>query len=452
MDEILFSVDGATAVRAVPVSLAEAGFRERADLQEWVLAHPDILGTGVLPIAFEFDSWRNAAGERERDRLDVLGLGEDGRLVIVELKRDRAPETVEMQAIKYAALASRFTADLVLDRYVDFLASRGEVVSEEQALARLESHAGALDPDALRQPRIVLVAGSFPPVVTASVVWLNEMGIDIALQRVQAYRIRNGSSEGIVVSVSRIFPLPDVEDFTVVPIGARARAAERRTSRAQHQGPIRRLVQSGLIEDGTILRMLVPTGTYASSVRDRVEAWLDGDPKRGEASWRNVRPEALVWAVDGNTYRVNDLVRHIVHEAGGEVATTQGIRWWVLPDGEDLATKAAGVAGGFIWTVLHDLLAALPAGNWASYGDIAQVVGTAAQPLGNHVTRCAECTNPWRVLTANGNVATNFSWGNADDERDPLTMLEAEGITFENGTADPNKRLSVEELRLLVEE
>ena len=40
--ERVFSVSGSTATPATPVSLAEAGLKERADLQEWVLAHPEI--------------------------------------------------------------------------------------------------------------------------------------------------------------------------------------------------------------------------------------------------------------------------------------------------------------------------------------------------------------------------------------------------------------------------
>jgi hypothetical protein len=40
------------------------------------------------------------------DRLDILGFHISGELVVAELKRDRAPDTVEMQAIKYAAMVS----------------------------------------------------------------------------------------------------------------------------------------------------------------------------------------------------------------------------------------------------------------------------------------------------------------------------------------------------------
>lgn len=116
MDELLYTVDGAAAARARQISLAEAGLREREHLQEWVLAHPEMLGGSLLVITSECDRWTSARG-RERDRLDVLALDPDGHLVVVELKRDEAPETVELQALKYAAYCSRFTAETVVEEY-----------------------------------------------------------------------------------------------------------------------------------------------------------------------------------------------------------------------------------------------------------------------------------------------------------------------------------------------
>src|SRR5699024_2148306 len=107
-DERVYAIEDGAAIPLSQVNLADAGLKEREDLQEWVLARPEILGPEVIVVAFEFDRWQDARGERQRDRLDVLGLGSDGRLVLAELKRDKAPDTVEMQAIKYAALDSRF--------------------------------------------------------------------------------------------------------------------------------------------------------------------------------------------------------------------------------------------------------------------------------------------------------------------------------------------------------
>ena len=48
-EELLFTVSGQRATPAQRISLADAGLREREHLQEWVLAHPEILGEQVSP-------------------------------------------------------------------------------------------------------------------------------------------------------------------------------------------------------------------------------------------------------------------------------------------------------------------------------------------------------------------------------------------------------------------
>ncbi len=213
-DEIIFEVLDSTATRAEPVSLEEAGLREREHLQEWVIANPDVLGEGVLIVTTEYSRWATQSGSAERDRLDVLGLGTDGRLVVAELKRGRAPDTVDMQALKYAAMASRFDLERLAEAYAAFLKSREDVVTDAEALERLNNHAQfAIDSETLRSPRVVLLASSFPHSVTSTAVWLSEMGIDISLVQFQAYRI----DDRVLLSVSTLYPIKDVEEFTVAP-------------------------------------------------------------------------------------------------------------------------------------------------------------------------------------------------------------------------------------------
>jgi hypothetical protein len=215
-DELVFTVSGAAAKPAAAVSLAEIGLSERQHLQEWVIAHPEILGPHIMVVTFEFDRWWSAGGN-PLDRLDVLGLDRSGRLVVAELKRDVAPDTVEMQAIKYAAMASRFTPESLASQHARFLSSRGRALTDEEALNALEEHTEdtTLAVETLRQPRIVLLAASFPPVVTATAVWLREMGLDISLVQFKAYR----TDHETLVTVSQLIPVPTVEEFTVVPRG-----------------------------------------------------------------------------------------------------------------------------------------------------------------------------------------------------------------------------------------
>lgn len=446
MTERVFTVAGSVATPAVPIGLADAGLRERSDLQEWVLAHPEILGPDVLVVAFEFDRWRTSSGERERDRLDVLGIDSDGRLVVAELKRDRAPDTVEMQAIKYAAMASRFTDETVVEQYARLLGRNGDVVAEDAARQRLIEHAGDLDPEQLRRPRIVLVAGSFPPVVTATAVWLSEMGLDLTLQQVQAYRVFDDRT---IVTVSQLFPVVDVEEFTVSPQRQQLQQAQARRRSTREKSTVLRLVASGTIPDGALL-LLRPTTEVDAEARAAIDAWVKEEPSRGRARWFNDRRQPLQWEADGNRYRPTEIVRRVLQEAVGLDRSPRGPAWWTVEDGRDLPA-VAGVPerGTFDWSELHRFLAAIPAGRWTTYGDLAEVVGTAPQPLGQHVTRCEACPNAWRVLGGDGRPRPGFTWGDKTRTDSQQEVLAREGVRFSDGAADRSQQLRSAELEEL---
>ena len=120
-DELVFTIEGAAATAAQRMSLAAAGLLERTHLQEWVLAHPKILGVEAKIVTFEFDNWTARGLAPPADRLDILGIDRTGRLIVAELKRDRAPDTTTMQAINYAAMASRFSLDTLADAHARHL-------------------------------------------------------------------------------------------------------------------------------------------------------------------------------------------------------------------------------------------------------------------------------------------------------------------------------------------
>ncbi len=199
------------------VLIADLSLTERQHLQEWIIANPTILAPDALIITFEFDRWRSASGAQPRDRLDVLALGSDGRLIVAELKRGTAPDPTEMQAIKYAAMASRFQpAQLALKR-LEFLRSRpgGTALDEESVLTELVNHTdGQLKEETIRKPRIVLVAEQYSAVTTTSVVWLTEMGLDVTLVTFRAYATPAGET---VVTTSRLWPVPQAEQFVAAP-------------------------------------------------------------------------------------------------------------------------------------------------------------------------------------------------------------------------------------------
>lgn len=210
-DEFLLSVQDDKSQVIAASGLPQLGLREREHLQGWVLAHPEVLGTGVAIVTSEFDRWQAASGELVADRLDVLGLGSDGRLVVVELKRDLAPHTVHMQAVNYAAMVSRLTTRDVAELWVARHGTPEQPLDVDSVEAELQTK-WLLTPDTIKSPRVVLIAAGFPASVTASVVWLNEQGVSVDLIRFRPYRLEDGR---VLVNFTRIFPVPSVEDFTI---------------------------------------------------------------------------------------------------------------------------------------------------------------------------------------------------------------------------------------------
>lgn len=439
--ERVYTVRGDQALPVQTISLAAAGLRERAHLQEWVIEHPEILGDDVTVIASEFDRWVSHDGQRQLDRLDVLGVNSDGRLVIAELKRDDAPDVVQMQAIKYAALVSRMTEDDVADAYATHLRGRGEVVTTEEALSRLELVVGSFDPDILRSPQIVLVAGDFTPTTTATVVWLAEQGLDIVLQRLQAYRTPAGE---IVATVSQVFPLPNGEDLLVSPIRAQRKESDRARLGKRAQRAVSLLIDNESLEDGTPLELTIAMG----SARSQIEDWVAADPRRGRARWVNDRSAPIEWEADGQRYAPSTLARLIVRESTGRETSLQGSQWWATPDGTTLASLAGiGASSGADWSLLHNVMRQLPAGRWTTYGDLATIAGTAPQPLGSHIARCPECANAHRVLGAGGVPSAGFQWTDPDRTESQRDVLEAEGLAFIDEAADPAAWMSASDLR-----
>jgi hypothetical protein len=103
-------------------------------------------------------------------------------------------------------------------------------------------------------------------------------GLDLALQRVQAYRVFDDKT---VVTVSQLFPVADVEEFTVSPQRQQLQAAEERRRTTREKSTVLRLVGSGAISDGTPLT-LRPTTEVTPDIRAAVEEWVNQDPRRVE--------------------------------------------------------------------------------------------------------------------------------------------------------------------------
>jgi hypothetical protein len=342
LDEQVFTVNQSTPTPAERITLEEAGLLERRHLQEWVIANPEILGAGTMVVTSEFSGWGTSNGARDADRLDVLGLLQDGRLVVAELKRGPAPHTIEMQAMNYAARASAFSVDQLAAVHRKFLETHmHQTITLDEARQRLEANATELSEDTLADvPRIVLLATEFGLNVTTTAVFFSrKLGVDLHLIRVQAYRT---ASQDVLVTTSRIYPPPEIDEFVLQPNIERDQ--ERRLEKKREANTVTRLIAANAIPDGTELR-LRPGSEMASALRDQVAAWVAQDAACGRAAWQNNPSAPLIWAVDGQAWSPTGLVLHIIEEATGERSRSiAGPRSWQDVSGRnlpDIADQAA---------------------------------------------------------------------------------------------------------------
>ena len=134
-------------------------------------------------------------------------------------------------------------------------------------------------------------------------------------------------------------------------------------------------------------------------------------------------------------------------EERGRALADAAIALWSAP-----VTGVVSPYAGFDWSRVDQAVNALPVGSWTSYGDLAELAGTAAQPTANHVATDPSLKHAYRVLSGDGSVSSNFHWSDVTDTRDPTEVLIGEGIEFdEHGHANQAQRLGPADFEALLE-
>jgi hypothetical protein len=323
--EVTFSVVGGSIEQLAEVSLKEIGFKERQDLQHWIESYPEIVGPDLLVITTEFDRWE-FGDKRVRDRLDVLFLDSTGSLVVAELKRGEAPDTVDLQALKYAAYCSQLTFEDVVGDY-----ARHHTVDSEVARRVILGHAPSLSTSGTGPVKVRLVAEAFRPSVTSLVLWLRDYELDIGCIQVSTRRFSDGSA---VVTSRQLLPLPVAEDY-LVKRRRREKEEEQREASSRRPNVVTELLAASVIEPGTELQLRLDAFTQAQ--RAAIEEGIQRDPELSVAEWTGLSlNKALRWRKDGNMYSSTGLVLRLLELHGHQSASVPGPQYWTVPDGRSL--------------------------------------------------------------------------------------------------------------------
>ncbi|MGD0275088.1 MAG: DUF4268 domain-containing protein [Syntrophales bacterium] len=190
------------------VTFASLKIFERYDIEKWIEGNPDVVGEDLFTISTEYDKF-----DKTKERLDILAVDKEGKIVIIELKRDDSGKDAELQAIKYAAYCSTLTLEDIKEMRRKYLEKKGKAISLEQAEKDILDFIENPDFKEIDdKPRIILVAREFRPEVTASVLWLRNFQLDISCVKITPYSI---SDNELGVYAQKIIPLPDAEEYIV---------------------------------------------------------------------------------------------------------------------------------------------------------------------------------------------------------------------------------------------
>lgn len=313
-----------------PVTMSELGWQERRDIQRWVRELPDFLGRGLLLITEELADWEDVGG-RVADRLDLLFLDQDGRLLVVELKRGVAPDRTESQALVYAPYCDQLTTNDVVIEYARFHEMEQEVARE-----RIVDHAPLLADEQPGKVRIRLVAEDFPSSVTSTILFLRELGtggsesakLDIGCTKLTAYALPDGSH---VMSAQPVIPIPETEEYLVRKRKRAAVDESAREARTRAVNATIALLRAATIEPGT--KLTVDLNWFSAKDQAALTALLEQEPAWREIEWTGQENQARAVQVHWSDEPVSVNAHH--HEMrcrarlGGQPGATHA---WIVGD------------------------------------------------------------------------------------------------------------------------
>lgn len=202
-------------------NFSEMGVWERTHLEEWIADNPNILGEDLLTITTEYDKF-----DKTSKRLDILAVDAQGKLVVIELKRDIADKFVDLQSIHYAAYCSTLNYEDIVEIRAEYTNKSTEEVDQE--LGDFIKNEEFTDFD--DQPRVILVANEFREETLAAVLWLRISDVDIKCVKLEAYEVK----EDIIITPRIIIPLPEARQFMIYRDQKSKKSSEARNSEEHH--------------------------------------------------------------------------------------------------------------------------------------------------------------------------------------------------------------------------
>jgi len=201
-----------------PVQVTETVLKQEhlleRHLEDWIIANHELLGERLLVIG------RQVVIPEIHDRLDVLAIDAQGNAVVIELKRGKLKDPVDVQALRYASYIARWRfEDFENQARVHFNKVGDPAFNFNEIYEQFCAEAGVDEvPDLNSDQRLIIVGSEVKEKLGSVALWLLEHNIDIKVIEIEVYR----EGEALFLQPQTIIPLP-VSRFSET---GRAKAAE----------------------------------------------------------------------------------------------------------------------------------------------------------------------------------------------------------------------------------
>jgi len=304
-------------------SFAELNIWERKHIQEWVRENPEILGEELLVVAVEFDRF-----VQSKDRLDILAIDRDGNLVVIELKRDYNAGYADLQAIRYAAMVSTMTIEMLIPYYIEYQKKYSHVydISENDARTNILEFVNSDNFNELsNRPRIILCSEDFSQEITATVLWLNANGLDISCVKIKPHKV----DDKIIIVPNKIIPLQEANQYL---IDIQKKGDEEVKQRKARPKTMKLLLENNLLKEGDVI--------YLKNALPAHLKFVDDDPTFiATITGKTGQSNAIRWKKDGEEYSISALTWKIFKTTHPEQKDPGGINGnahWVTEEGKNL--------------------------------------------------------------------------------------------------------------------
>lgn len=313
-------------------TIKDAGIKEE-QVRDLIAENIESFFPDLKLISKEFSRW-----EKSGRSLDILAIDKSCRLVVIELKRDEFAAHAELQALRYAAMASLCNFSSLIDAGCTYLEKAGKSSAAKSFEADLLNFLGfscigdAESELSAKHQRIILISSSFSREVTTTVLWINDnfrpnevTGEMITCIEVGAYDFQ----DNCCLYFDQIIPIPQADEYRV-RVKEKSADVAKSIEKQKSEKTWKILEEAGKLVDGSEI-FLLPLEKYKNIPPDQRIAHYR---LSGKFEWLgNVLPSLN--AVHKAMASKNDI----------DIGSIQAPDYWALNNSDNSLAKEAKALG-----------------------------------------------------------------------------------------------------------